>query len=137
MNRFIKIGADGLQLPDGAASWVAVKDTRLDLWWSVAETESMLQPKACEAAAALTIAGFTDWRLPTVDELFALADRARHTPAIDVALFPNCKPGWYWTSTRAAYSPAMCAWVVFFGDGGATFGDQGNLGFVRAVRATQ
>lgn len=133
MNRFIKIGAAGLELPDAAASWVAVKDTRLGLWWSVVETESMTQPKAQEAAAALTIAGFNDWRLPSVDELFALADRTRHTPAIDLARFPHCKLGWYWTSTRAAYSP-LCAWVVFFGDGGATFGDQGNLGSVRAAR---
>jgi hypothetical protein len=137
MHRFIKISAAGLELPDSATAWVAVKDTRLGLWWSVAETESMVQSEASQAAAALTIAGFSDWRLATVDELFALADRTRHTPAIDVALFPNCKPGWYWSATRAAYSPTMCAWVVFFGDGGATFGDQANLGFVRAVRAAQ
>ena len=134
MSRFIKIGATGVELPPEAAQWVAVRDTESHLWWSVAETESMPQPRALETAAAVQIAGCRDWRLPSVDELFALADRSRYNPAIDVAHFPHCKPGWYWTSTRAAYSPVLCAWVVYFADGGATFGDQSNLGFVRAVR---
>jgi hypothetical protein len=94
----------------------------------------MTHPKALVAAAALAIAGCRNWRLPSVEELFALADRTRHSPAIDVAFFPNCKSSWYFTSTRPAYSPEGYAWVVYFADGGATWGNRDNLGLVRAVR---
>jgi hypothetical protein len=137
MNRFIKISAAGLELPDDAAEWVAVKDTKLGVWWSVEETKSMKQPAAVKKAAAMKIAGFEDWRLPTVDELFALADRTKHNPAIDGTYFPDCKSEWYWTSTPAAFSPADCAWVVYFYSGDAFYFDRYSNGFVRAVRAGQ
>jgi Protein of unknown function (DUF1566) len=134
VNRFTKISATGLELPDDATAWAAVKDARLGLWWSLAETEPMTQPNGQKAAGALATAGFYDWRLPTLAELFALADHSRYSPAIDVAFFPKCKSAWYFTSTRAAYAPDGCAWVVYFADGATTWGDQQNLAQLRAVR---
>jgi hypothetical protein len=92
MGRFVKLDAGGHALPEEAAGWVAVKDTHLRLWWSVAESEKMPQGKALAAAAAMQLAGCHDWRLP-FDELFALADRSRFNPSIAAAYFPQCKPG--------------------------------------------
>lgn len=137
MSRFTKVGADGAKLADDASEWVAVLDNTTSLIWTVKETKSLPWKKAQTAVAKLDIAGFTDWRLPTVEELFLLADRTKHSPAIDTAFFPDCKSEWYWTSTPAAYSPGVCAWVVGFGSGNANWGLQ-DLDFgVRAVRASQ
>ncbi len=137
MSHFQKIGADGAQLPDNATDHVAVLDTRTDLMWSAADiTDKPLPFKKCAAACeALTLAGFTDWRMPTAEELFALADRSRHDPAIDTDAFPSCKGGWYWSSTVDASSPSVYAWNVGFGHGGANVNHQNSNGRVRAVRS--
>ena len=37
----------------------------------------------------LTLGGRSDWRLPNLKELLALADRSRVNPAIDTVKFPN------------------------------------------------
>jgi Protein of unknown function (DUF1566) len=137
MSRFTKVGADGAKLADDATEWVAVLDNTTSLIWTVKEMKSMAWKKAQTAVAKLDIAGFTDWRLPTVEELFLLADRTKHSPAIDTAYFPDCKSEWYWTSTPAASSPGDCAWFVGFDGGGAFWGGQGSDGPVRAVRASQ
>jgi hypothetical protein len=137
MSRFTKIAADGAKLADDATEWVAVLDNTTALIWTVEETKDMPWKKAQAAVKKLDTAGFKDWRLPTVEELFLLADRTKHSPAIDTAFFPNCKSDWYWTSTPTAFSPGVFAWVVFFGNGSATWGSQGNGLSVRAVRASQ
>jgi hypothetical protein len=137
MSRFTKVGADGAKLADDAAEWVAVLDNRTSLVWTVKETKPMAWKKAHAAVAKLDIAGFTDWRLPTVEELFLLADRTKYSPAIDTAFFPDCKSDWYWTSTPAASSPGDCAWYVNFGLGDAYWNVRGGNLPVRAVRASQ
>ena len=99
--------------------------------------KSITYAEALEAPKKLAIAGFKDWRLPTVEELFLLADRTRHDPAIDTGFFPKTPSDWFWTSTPAAWSPSVCAWIVAFSSGGSDWVSQ-NYGFhVRAVRAGQ
>ena len=139
MNRFIKIGADGAQLLQeaSAAECVAVLDTTRGLMFTAVESEEMTHAQAVQYVATLDVAGFKDWRLPTVEELFLLADRSRHSPAIDVTFFPDCKSDWYWTGSLYAPSPGDCAWSVFFGDGYASWVNQYDGGFVRAVRVGQ
>lgn len=137
MNRFTKVGADGAKLADDAPEWVAVLDNTSSLIWSVKETKPLTWKKAQAAVAKLDTAGFTDWRLPTVEELFLLADCTKHSPAIDTAFFPDCKSEWYWTSTPAAASPGDLAWFVDFNYGNANWANQGYDYYVRAVRASQ
>ena len=137
MSHFQKIGADGAQLPDNATDHAAVLDTRTNLMWAASDvTDKPLPFKKCGVACEkLTLAGFTDWRMPTVDELFALADRSRYNPAIDTAAFPSCTGGWYWSSTVDASSPSDFAWLVFFLNGLAGYLHQDGNGRVRAVRS--
>jgi hypothetical protein len=137
MSRFTKVGADGAKLADDATDWVAVLDNTTSLIWTVKETKPLTWKKAKAAVEKLDTAGFTDWRLPTVEELFLLADRTKHSPAIDTAFFPDCKSEWYWTGTPAAYSPGVCAWVVYFYHGDAYWCSQDYGSCVRAVRASQ
>jgi hypothetical protein len=135
--RFTKIAVDGAKLGEDATEWVAVLDNTTQLIWTVKETKPLTWKKATATVAKLDTAGFTDWRLPTVEELFLLADRSNYNPAIDTAFFPDCKSEWYWTSTPAAGSPDVCAWVVYFGRGFAGWYGQGGDARVRAVRASQ
>ena len=137
MSRFTKIDADGAKLSDDAAEWVAVLDNTTQLVWTVKETKPLTWKKAQTAVAKLDVAGFTDWRLPSVEELFMLADRTKHSPAIDTVFFPDCKTDWYWTSTPAAYSPGGYAWLVGFYNGTAYWLNQDYDFHVRAVRASQ
>lgn len=140
--RFIKIGSDGKPLPPDAKEWDVVADSRTGLMWAVepikvsnwkAATVKKTEAKVTE----LRLGGFDDWRIPSVEELFLLADRTRTSPAIDTDFFPDCPSDWFWTSTPWASAPAFYAWFVYFYDGYAGCSVRNYDGFVRAVRGGQ
>jgi len=113
-----------------------------DLHWTQDDVPggSMTHAEAIAAVEKLNaeaFGGFTDWRLPEVEELFLLADRSRCRPAIDTAFFPTCQSDWYWTATDDASEDAGhsdYAWIVSFDLGGSDIYDRGRNGRVRAVR---
>ena len=132
---FIKIGADGARLPNDATDWVAVELPDHGLTFSrTSVTDSDVPQEQCEAACkALTLAGFSDWDLPTIEELQLLVDRSRYSPAIDTDFFVDIENDWYWSKTPAAWSSAS-AWGVSFNYGGVLNSHRGLLGFALAVR---
>src|SRR5690606_33199269 len=98
-----------------AEDTLTVTDTTTGLQWtrddvSVDDVTHAEAEAAVEQLNADAFADHSDWRLPTLQELFALADHGRHAPAIDTAAFPSCKNDWYWTSTPYAASPADRSW---------------------------
>lgn len=134
MTRFTKVSPTGLLLPADAAEWVAVLDTKTNLMWD-AKARAVEGFQAAQAVpGTLSVAGFTDWRMPTVEELFCLADRTRVRPAIDTDFFPDTPNDWFWSSTVDADSPSGCAWIVDFHLGSSYWANQDYEGFVRAVR---
>ena len=132
---FRKIGDGDLLLASDPSEWVAVLDTRSNLMWTVEVLPQQTFAAAADSVAKLRTAGFADWRVPTVEELFCLADRTRCEPAIDTDYFPNTPPAWFWSSTPDASSPSVCAWSVNFDYGHSYWYFQYGEGFVRAVRA--
>ena len=91
-----------------------------------------------EYSAAVNQAGlcrFTDWRLPTIQELHSIVDYdlASPGPVIDVAYFPNTVNDWFWSASVYAGKPDH-AWSLFFYDGDNDFDSKGNTYFVRLVR---
>ncbi len=115
-----------------------VTDSRTGLTWAketlaAGQIDHATAAKACKA---LRLAGHKDWRLPTVEELFALADRSRYSPAIDTSAFPDTKSSWYWTGTPTAWDPS-CAWIVYFNSGDAYYLHRDYGAFVRAVRSAR
>lgn len=137
--KLTKISAEGLDLTDDATQWVAVRMEHellaRPLIFSVAEKKAKNWKAAKKHAEGLDLCGW-QWRLPTVEELFLLADRTKFNPAIDKDFFPDCESDWYWTDTVAA-SPSGYAWGVYFSHGSSSWYDQDDVGWVRAVRAGQ
>ena len=112
-----------------------VTDTKLGLMWSKATiTEAdVTQHQAEDLCRELRLADHADWRLPTVDELFALADRSRYNPAIDTEAFPDTSSDWYWTSTITAWSSSH-AWYLYFSYGYANHSTPATAASASSVR---
>jgi predicted dehydrogenase len=120
-----------------------IHDSRTGLVWQQAENvEEMNYEDAVAFCESLTLAGHSNWRLPTKEELVALA-QVGDEPLRE--FFPGIQQERYWASTRRselawAESPDRIAYTVDFDP------DSGNYChpttyfrsyeyFVRAVRA--
>jgi len=104
-----------------------------DLQWSH-DLGRMTAGDAEKHVAKLDLGGFTDWRLPTVEELFLLADRTKYGPAIDTESFPDCRSDWYLTSSPDPSDPAY-VFVVHFYHGYVDLSSRHYRFAVRAVRS--
>jgi hypothetical protein len=84
---------------------------------------------------AKAFAGFSNWRVPTKDELLTIVDTSVAmcgfvTPCID-PIFGPTQASNYWSSTEV--SPNV-AWSVIFSSGNLKFGTKNDVVHVRAVR---
>lgn len=112
-----------------------IHDKRTGLTWSrTLGNKTVTDKKADKLVAECRAGGFADWRKPTVEELFLLADRTRYSPAIDTEAFPDCKSDWYWSSSPDASDPTDYAWIVHFYDGYSGGLGRSLYAWVRAVR---
>ena len=84
---------------------------------------------------ASALCGYTDWRLPSVDELQSLVNYGVPAPApsIDSTWFPNTASKWYWTVLPYVGDTAK-AWYVSFYGGGVLYHNRSNGFMVRLVR---
>ena len=111
-----------------------VTDTETGLMWQQETGMSMDWITAIQYCEDLNLAGYSDWRLPDINELRSIVDRTVIYPSIDKNYFHNTINGFYWSSTTYADN-INYAMYVNFANGG--FNDYGkwNLWFVRAVRS--
>mgnify|MGYP000639834271 FL=1 len=106
------------------------------LQWQRHEPGKKTQTDAIEYCTALTLEDKTDWRLPTIQELFTLIDFEKKNPAIDKALFPAAEPRYYWSSTLLKGRESS-AWYVLFYAGGIGYETAMGMGYIRCVRTVE
>jgi hypothetical protein len=124
----------GVAVPIEAPAGTVIDEATGLMWSKATIAKGKTWSEAKEAAAAVCLGGYSDWRLPTRKELLTLVDDTRSNPAIDTDRF-DCDPDWYWSSTLLASSPSDCAWGVYFYYGYAAYYPQNGSGRVRAVRS--
>ncbi|MFA6141884.1 MAG: DUF1566 domain-containing protein [Candidatus Omnitrophota bacterium] len=91
--------------------------------------------QAATWADGLDFGGYTDWRMPTIQELEAIVNYNLYIPTINRAAFPNTSST-YWSSTTLAVD-AGYAWYVSFIDGVADYSLKTTTLCVRPVRGSQ
>ncbi|MFC1856590.1 DUF1566 domain-containing protein [Thermodesulfobacteriota bacterium] len=161
---YTKLDAEGNDLPDEATEWAMVRDNVTGLTWEVktdngsihdvhkiytwcdnnpdtnggnagtcgngTDTEDFIN-----ALNAENFGGFSDWRLPTMEELRSIVDYGRYSPAISTDYFPNTTV-FYWSSTTDA-NDTISAWLMNSYVGYSYLSNKSDSHDVRAVRGGQ
>ncbi len=83
----------------------------------------------------LEFGGFSDWRLPSKEELETIVDYGKYSPSIDQT-FTNVTSSYYWSSTTDA-SYTSYAWLVSFNYGYTRNDVKTDSYYVRCVRDGQ
>ena len=81
-----------------------------------------------------TIGGYTDWRLPTIDELMVLYNNRKMIGGFDTTLY-----GEYWSSSSSyiklsPYTSDFCNYIISFNSGDKSYKLPSNSSRGRAVR---
>ena len=114
-----------------------VTDENTGLMWQRGEAGSMNWEDAISYCEGLSLAGYTDWRLPNIKELRSIVDNRRYDPAMDDAFFLDIDDGGdsFWSSTNGTTTPEADAWCVIFRTGDVDWPTgKGLPSYVRCVR---
>jgi hypothetical protein len=164
---YTKLDGSGNALSSSAPSWVMVKDNVTGLIWENKTDDGTIHDKDntytwydsnsatnggfagtpgdgtdtedfIRALNSAHFGGYSDWRLPTVNELSTIVNYSipYPGPTIGTGYFPNTAASWYWSSTTVVYD-THGALIVSFGSGGVSNSYKNGAGHVRAVRGEQ
>ncbi len=137
-NNFTKLDSDGKILPDNANIWAMIKDNSTQLVWEVKTNDGSIHDKnnrySYEEAQKKLIGelnetkfgGFSDWRMPSNDELYSIRIKGSE-PYINSLLFPHTLPTGY-------HSWRLCGTGDIFNES-VKFGKKRNKGNNRPARA--
>lgn len=117
----VKKNDGGIRDRDNSYSWLNDADGGQDGTGNGGRCKGGISCDTSSYARAINergLCGYTDWRLPTKEELETLVDYGSGTrqATINTTYFPEAIPSWYWTASenpqRADY-----AWYVLFRNG--------------------
>lgn len=93
-----------------------ITDTITGLMWQKADYGDISFENATIYTDTLTLAGHTDWRLPTAHESFSIMNLDVTNPAMNKVYFPLSAAEYWWSSTKQ-YNDASKIWVTNAGGG--------------------
>ncbi len=134
----IVVGLSAFIFADFTKNGDIVTDTTTGLLWQDnTDTKTVKKSwiEAVDYCENLTLGGYSDWRLPNINEFKSIVDRSKSNPAI-VDGFTNVRSDFYWSSTTTA-SASYDAWNVHFCYGNVTIHSKTHSYCVRCVRARQ
>lgn len=134
--------------PSGTDPGGCVKDNITGLTWEVKTTnggvrdwnntyDTTTASNFVTAVNSSALCGYSNWRLPTPDELQHLVDYSVTSPGptIDTTWFPNTKGSLFWSALAYAGNPTAETWGVDFANGSLSgFHPNSELHYVRLVR---
>lgn len=131
-------------LGSGAGDWGCTRDNVTGLMWQVVQIEGNFSwydsnspdgnpgrpnggacayPGNCDTEKYVQVVndlkkfcGFTDWRLPTRNELLSIVDYGRTNPPVDPEYFPGTPVAEFWTVSPYA-TGADRSWEIYFSTG--------------------
>ncbi|MGE0087748.1 MAG: DUF1566 domain-containing protein [Desulfococcaceae bacterium] len=127
----------------------SVSDTMTGLMWEQKTDDGGLRDKdntytwqqGLDYCNNLTLAGHSDWRLPTIKELASLDDLSQYNPAIDPVFRIYTGSFYYWSSTSYVALPSdrgtSFAWQIYNGADCYVSKSDSHGRYVRAVRNGQ
>ncbi|MBW1916063.1 MAG: DUF1566 domain-containing protein [Deltaproteobacteria bacterium] len=159
---YTKLDANGNELPSWATEWVMVRDNVTGLIWEVKSDDWSIHDKDnkytwydgnpdtnrgnagtfgngtdtehfIQALNDERFGGFSDWRLPSREELHSIIDYGTWKPPIDRTYFPNTVVTEYWTGDGIM----DYAWIMDSVIGYSNCYDKSGSYSVRAVRGGQ
>ena len=89
-----------------------VFDSSMNLHWMKDYIPVQTWQEALEYCENLEFSGYTDWRLPNINELMTLVDFSKAGTGL-LSSFPGMKPDAFWSSTGGSYGPL----IVYMADG--------------------
>jgi uncharacterized protein DUF1566/curli production assembly/transport component CsgG len=111
-----------------------ISDTSTGLvWQQIADDRERTWVQAIAYCRGLKLAGKNDWRLPNIDELESIVDKASKGTAINMAFFLDAKPEHYWPSTIYE-GDTKGARYLNFSSGSKGWHDKTRSNYVRCVR---
>jgi len=162
---FTKLDSSGHELAASATEWGCVKDNVTDLIWEVKTDDGGVHDKdnayrwggisaigrahadvkgtyyddwneLVNGTNSESLCGYSDWRVPTLEELRSISNKYSYRPAIDTNYFPNTPAAWFWSSSpNANYS--HYAWELSFDYGDDNYYYRNYFSHVRLVRSGQ
>ena len=118
-----------------------ITDRSTGLMWQQSGSEEALDYEAAlEYVRQLNqdeVAGFTDWRLPTLEEAMSLMEPLPSEKSLFLDRSFDAKQNWIWTTDNKGEGnhPQMDAWVVSFASGSCLVGRMMSFdAYVRCVR---
>ena len=108
------------------------------MWVRSPSTTTATWANALTSANNLTLCGFSDWRLPNINELKSLVNSEAADPAafLNAQGFTGVQASYYWSSSSYAGSAAN-AWLVDLSDGNVLVSNKSDINYVWPVRAGQ
>ena len=119
-SRFLKHGNGTVTDTVSGLMWAQCAEGLSGSACTVGEAANFTWEEALIRARDSVLAGYTDWRLPNLKELFSMVEERCVDPAINLAVFPNTPASYFWSASPSADSSNF-TWIVGFMNGGADY----------------